>query len=160
MVGPQADNQRLWVFAGVSDVCVTESSGLSPPHQGNQLAVYRTSEGLRRGGPDVRDGIVDAARFSAGVAVAAVVFLIVATLWVSTCAGATFDTAACGAPQRTLLALGAPLILLAGGLRAFVRTYQVSRHDGISWPWHGAVWFLTAAMLLVLAKSTPLIAMP
>lgn len=140
--------------------CVTDSSGLSPPHQGNHRAVYRTSDDLRRGGSDVRDGVVEALRFTAGVAVAAVVFLVFATLWVSTCAGATFDTAACGAPQRTLLALGAPLILLAGGVRAFVRTYQVWRDNGNSWPWQGAGWFLMAAMLLVLAKSVPLIAMP
>ena len=51
-------------------------------------------------------------------------FLVTAALWVSTCNGATADTAACGVPQRTMLAIGAPVILLIGGLRAFVRTYQ------------------------------------
>jgi hypothetical protein len=122
--------------------------------------VYRGTDDLRHGDARSRDGILEAVRFSVGVAVAAVVFLAVAAVWVSTCGGSTFDTAACGAPQRTLLALGAPLILLAGGLRAFVRTYQLWRQHGISWPWQGAGWFLMAAMLLVLAKSVPLVAMP
>jgi hypothetical protein len=122
--------------------------------------VYRGTDNLRHGDARSRDGILEAVRFSVGVAVAAVVFLAVAAVWVSTCGGSTFDTAACGAPQRTLLALGAPLILLAGGLRAFVRTYQLWRQHGISWPWQGAGWFLMAAMLLVLAKSVPLVAMP
>ena len=122
--------------------------------------MFRGSEDLRHGDARSRDCVLEAVRFSVGVAVAAVAFLAVAAVWVSTCGGSTFDTAACGAPQRTLLALGAPLILLAGGLRAFVRTYQLWRQHGIWWPWQGAGWFLMVAMLLVLAKSVPLVAMP
>ena len=122
--------------------------------------MYRGTEDLRHRDVRSRDGVLEAVRFSVGVAVAAGVFLAVAAVWVSTCGGSTFDMAACGAPQRTLLALGAPLILLAGGLRAFVRTYQVLRRHGIWWPWQGAGWFLMAAMLLVLAKSVPSIAAP
>lgn len=122
--------------------------------------MYRTTEDLRRNGPVSRDTVIEAARFSAGVAVVAVLVMAAAELWIGTCAGSTFDALACGAPQTTLLALGGPLILLAGGLRAFHRTYQVWRNDGIAWPWHGAGWFLMAATLLVLARSVPLIAMP
>jgi hypothetical protein len=122
--------------------------------------VYRTTEDLRHRDVGSRGGVIEAARFSVGVAVAAVVFLAVAAAWVGTCGGSTFDTAACGTPQRTFLALGAPLILLAGGLRAFLRTYHLWRVGGISWPWQGAGWFLMAVMLLVLTKSVPLIAMP
>lgn len=122
--------------------------------------MYRSTEDLRHDEARGRDGVFDAVRFSVGVAVAAVVFLVVATVWVSTCDGATFDTAACGAPQRTLLALGAPLILLYGGVRAFVRTYRIWRQNGITWPWQGAGWFLMAAMLLALVGSVPSIAMP
>jgi hypothetical protein len=122
--------------------------------------VYRSTQDLRHGDARGRDGVFDAVRFSVGVAVAAVVFLVVATVWVSTCGGATFDTAACGAPQRTLLALGAPLILLYGAVRAFVRTYQIWRQNGPTWPWQGAGWFLMAAMLLALIGSVPSIAMP
>ena len=122
--------------------------------------VYRTTDDLRHGDTRSREGVLEAVRFSAIVAVAAVVFLAVAQVWVGTCGASTFDALACGAPQITFLALGAPLILLAGGLRAFLRTYQVSRDGGISWPWQGAGWFLIAATLLVLAKSMPLVALP
>ncbi len=120
----------------------------------------RTSEDLRRGDARIREGLFEALRFSVAVAVAAGMFLLAAATWVSTCDGSTFDTVACGAPQLTLLAHGAPLILLAGGVRAFVRTYQVWRQDGISWPWQGAGWFLMAGMLLVFAEGVPSIAVP
>src|ERR1700694_4026910 len=40
--------------------------------------------------------------------------------------------------QRTLLALGAPVILFTGGLWAFVRTYQLWRKRGTWWAWRGA----------------------
>ena len=120
--------------------------------------MYRTPNDLRHDDADVREGVRDAVRFSVGVAVAAVVFLVVAGVWVSTCGGSTADTVACGLPQRTLLGLGAPIILLLGGLRAFVRTYQAWRRDGAWWPWQGAGWFLLTAMLLVVAMSLPPIA--
>ena len=86
---------------------------------------------------------------------AGVAFLVVAAVWVSTCDGATADTVACGAPQRTLLALGAPAILMFGGLRAFVRTYQTWRRHETWWAWQGAGWFLMTLMLLVLMMSLP-----
>jgi hypothetical protein len=35
------------------------------------------------------------------------------------------DTVACGPVQRTLLAIGAPVILFIGGLWSFLRTYQL-----------------------------------
>ena len=77
-----------------------------------------------------------------------------------TCGGSTFDTVACGAPQTTLLALGAPLILAAGALRAFVRAYQAWRQDSAWWLWKGAGWFLVAVMLVILAEGVPSIAAP
>jgi hypothetical protein len=139
---------------------VSASGGLTPDSQGNQPVVYRTTDDLRRQGPDARDGVRDAVRFSVGVAVAAAVFMAVATVWVGTCGGSTFDTVACGAPQLTLLALGAPLILMGGAMWAFLRTYQVWRQHGTSSPWHAAGWVLMTAMLLVLATGLPSIAMP
>lgn len=114
--------------------------------RGISTSVDPTTQELSRDDDDVRDGVREVVRFSVGVAVAAAVFAAVAALWVSTCGGSTFDTVACGAPQRTLLSLGAPLILLLGGLRAFVRT------------WHAAGLFLLTAMLAVLATSMPAIA--
>ena len=122
--------------------------------------MYRTTEDMRHRDPDIREGVRDAVRFGVGVVVAAVVFLALASVWVGTCGGSTFDTVACGAPQLTLLAHGAPLILLGGGLWAFLRAYQVRRQHGISSPWHAAGWLLMVGMLLVLATSMPSIAFP
>jgi hypothetical protein len=118
--------------------------------------VYHSPNDLRHGDANVRDAV----RFGLGVAVAGIAFLVVAAVWVSTCSGATADTAACGAPQRTLLALGAPAILLIGGLRAFVRTYQAWRKHETWWAWQGAGWFLLTLMLLVLTMSMPALAGP
>ena len=110
---------------------------------------------------DLRDadvGVRDAVRFALGVAAAGAVILLAAVFWVSTCQGATADSVACGPPQRTLLALAAPGVLLAGGLRAFFRTHQTSREGRTSWAWHGTGWFLLTLMLLVLTTSMPALA--
>ena len=102
------------------------------------------------------DGSVrDAVRFTAVVATIGVVFLLVAAGWVSTCSESTVDTVTCGAPQRTLLALGAPVILLVGGVWAFVRTYRAWRSEETWWAWQGAGWFLLTSMLFVLVTSLP-----
>ncbi len=101
-----------------------------------------------------------AVRLAVVVAALSVGFLVTAALWVSTCNGATADTAACGVPQRTMLAIGAPVILLIGGLRAFVRTYQTWRDHEAWWAWQGAGWFLFTLMLLVLTMSMPALAGP
>jgi hypothetical protein len=111
---------------------------------------------LRQDDANVRDAV----RFGAIVAVVGVAFLITAAVWVSTCSGATADTVACGAPQRALLAVGAPAILLIGGLRAFLRTYQTWRRNETWWAWQGAAWFLLTLMLLVLTMSLPPLAGP
>ena len=98
-----------------------------------------------------------AIRFAILAAVAGVAFLIVAALWASTCQGAmSIDTTACGAPQLTILALGAPLILLAAGCWAFVRTYRVWRDNGIWWAWQGAGWFLMMLMFVTLTMGAPI----
>lgn len=113
--------------------------------------MYHNPNDLRQDDANVRDAV----RFGLVVAALAVAFLLVAAVWVSTCDGSTVDTAACGAPQRTLLALGAPVILLIGGLRAFVRTYQTWKKQETWWAWQGAGWFLMTLMLLVLTMSLP-----
>lgn len=100
------------------------------------------------------DGEVHAAiRFALLAAGAGVGFVIMAALWVSTCGGMSVDTAACGAPQRTLLAFGGPLILLAGGIWAFLRTYRVWRQEGTWWGWHGAGWFLLTLMAVTASMA-------
>lgn len=107
------------------------------------------------------DGEVQAAiRFAVLAAAAGVGFVVLAALWVSTCPGTGVDTVACGAPQRTMLAFGGPLILFAGGLWAFVRTYRVWRAGGTWWAWHGAGWFLLTLMVVALGLGVAPIAGP
>ncbi|WP_025737725.1 hypothetical protein [Mycobacterium genavense] len=107
------------------------------------------------------DGEVRAAiRFTALATVTAVGFVVMAALWVSTCPATGVDTVACGAPQRTLLAIGGPLILLVAGLWAFVRTYRVWRAEGTWWGWHGAGWFLLTLMIVTVSMGVPAIAGP
>jgi hypothetical protein len=101
-----------------------------------------------------------AIRFAVLAATAGVGFVILAALWVSTCPGTGVDTAACGAPQRTTLAFGGPLILFAGGLWAFLRTYRVWKASGTWWGWHGAGWFLLTLMVLTLGMGVGPIAGP
>ncbi len=120
------------------------------------VAVYHNPNDVRHDDANVRGAV----RFGLLVAVAGAAFLVLAALWVSTCHGATADVAACGAPQRTLLAVGAPVILLIGGLRAFVRTHQTRRNHETSWAWQGAGWFLFSLMLVVLVMSMPALAGP
>nr|WP_102142889.1 hypothetical protein [Mycobacterium sp. QGD 101] len=116
--------------------------------------MYQNPNGLRHDDAEVRDAI----RFGLLVAALAIAFLVVAAVWVSTCDGTTVDTAACGASQRMLLALGAPAILLIGALRAFLRTYQTWKKQQTWWAWQGAGWFLMTLMLLVLTMSLPALA--
>jgi hypothetical protein len=114
------------------------------------------SRGDRLGQDD--DEVRAAIRFAVLAAAAGVGFVVIAALWVSTCGGTNVDTVACGPPQRTLLALGGPLILLVAGLWAFWRTYLVWRREGVWWGWHGAGWFLLTLMVVTLSMSVPPIA--
>lgn len=117
------------------------------------------SEGDHLGHED--NEVQAAVRFAVLAAVAGVAFLIVAALWASTCKGAmAIDTVACGAPQLTILAFGAPLILLAAGCRAFWRTYRIWQSRGTWWAWQGAGWFLFMLMLVTLTMGVPPIAGP
>lgn len=116
--------------------------------------MYQTSNDVRHADSNGRDAV----RFCVLVAILGLGFLVVASFWVSTCGGSTADTVACGAAQRTLLALGAPAILFVGGVWAFVRTYQNWRAHRRWLAWQGAGWFLMSMMLVVLTTSlSPLI---
>jgi hypothetical protein len=115
--------------------------------------------------PGDRLGQVDrevgaAIRFAVLAAVAGVGFVVMAALWVSTCPGPGVDTVACGTPQRAMLACGGPLILFAGGLWAFLRTYRVWKANGVWWGWHGAGWFLLTLMVVTLGLGVSPIAGP
>ena len=114
-----------------------------------------SSAGDRLGQAD--NEVRHAVRFAVLAALAGVGFLIVAALWDSTCTGAmSVDTAACGAPQLTVLALGGPVILLLGGVWAFVRTYRVWRDRGTWWAWQGTGWLLMVLMFITLTMGAPI----
>ena len=104
------------------------------------------------------DGEVhQAIRYAVLASLAGVGYLIVGALWDSTCQGAmSVDTAACGAPQLTILAFGGPAILLGAGIWAFVRTYRVWRDHGTWWAWQGAGWVLMVLMLVTLTMGAPI----
>lgn len=107
---------------------------------------------------DVREhdaGVREAIRYGAVFIALGIGFLVVAALWIGTCGGATADTIACGAPQRTFLALGAPAILLIGGLRALVRTHQSKISSESRVAWQGAGAFLLVMMVVSLATGLP-----
>lgn len=100
-------------------------------------------------------GVGAAIRFGAVTVALGLGFLVVAAVWVSTCSGDTTDPLACGPPQRAVLALGAPAILLAGGLWAFLRTYQTRPRSHAWWAWQGAGGFLLVVTIPVLMVSLP-----
>ncbi|OBK17318.1 hypothetical protein [Mycobacterium asiaticum] len=114
--------------------------------------MQKAHEGLRGDRLGQADSEVHAAvRFAVLAAAAGVGFLVLAALWVSTCPGVSVDTVACGVPERATLAVIGPLILLAAGIWAFLRTYRVWRDHGVWWAWHGAGWFLLTLMALTLS---------
>lgn len=85
------------------------------------------------------------------VGVAAIVFAAV-NVWAanrSECAQAY--THLCDTPAESAVVIGPSIIVLIGGIAAFVRTYQRWR-DGYSWrTWQGAGWFLFVLMTAYLA---------
>ncbi|CAN5345508.1 hypothetical protein BH11ACT7_BH11ACT7_30120 [soil metagenome] len=126
------------------------------------MAVMRRSDAQTQtvSQPVVADqNVAQAFRFAGGIVVAGLLFLVIAALWVSTCAvPLDNDTAACGVPQRTLLGLGAPAILFGGALWAFVCTYRTWRAQRYFWAWQGAGMFLFTVMLFTLAMGYPALA--
>ncbi|MEE6178296.1 hypothetical protein [Mycobacterium sp. 050134] len=88
-------------------------------------------------------------------------FVIVAALSVKGCEDpGRGDSAACAAPVRICLGLGAPAMLLLSGVWAFVRTYRLWRASKPWWAWQGAGWFLLLLMVLTLTMGLPPIAGP
>lgn len=71
------------------------------------------------------------------------------TVFVIALAGAAF--AAATGWQSVLAGILVPGILFAGGIGAFVRTYQVWKVEGV-WPiWQAAGWFLLLLFLVCLS---------
>ena len=109
------------------------------------------------GGEQRKRTVAAAARFAGVVVAVAALVLVLGLVWVNGCKSGTGDEALahCGGVQRNVLGIGSPLILLLGGLGAFVRTYQVWRARGRWWIWQGAGWFLLVLMLVVLMMTAP-----
>lgn len=93
-----------------------------------------------------------ASRVAVVFTAAGIGFFVLAAMWMGTCTGSTVEPVACGAPQRALLAVGAPAILLVGALYAWARSVR-ARSD------HYA-WVVTAAWLLALMLLTALPSLP
>ena len=116
---------------------------------------HHPSTGDRLGRED--NEVHAAVRFAVLAAVAGLAFLIVAALWDSTCKGAmSIDTVACGAPQLTILAFGAPRDPAGRGNLGLLRTYRVWRDHGVWWAWQGAGWFLMILMFVTLTMGAPI----
>ena len=109
------------------------------------------------GGEQRKRTVAAAARFAGVVVAVAALVLVLGLVWVNGCKSGTGEEALahCGGIQRNVLGIGSPLILLLGGLGAFVRTYQVWRARGRWWIWQGAGWFLLVLMLVVLMMTAP-----
>jgi hypothetical protein len=107
---------------------------------------------------DARRIFAAAVRFTALVVVGAFLVLGLALLWVHGCktGSGSGALAHCGSVRRNFLAVGPPLVLLLGGVWAFVRTIQLWRAESRWWVWQGAGWFLLALMLVVLFMTAPL----
>ncbi|MBU8810034.1 hypothetical protein KL953_14200 [Mycolicibacterium goodii] len=111
----------------------------------------RSSRRLGHGGAGLREAV----RFTVTAAGVAVVFLVMSGVWLSTCVGETADAVACGAPQRTLLTLAAPTVLLVAGMWALARPHQTDMGRGHARTWQGAGLVLLTLMVVVLAISLP-----
>lgn len=98
-----------------------------------------------------------AARFTGLVVAVALLVLGLGLVWVSGCKSGAGDQALahCGGLQRNAVGIGSPLILLLGGIGAFVRTYRLWRAGGRWWIWQGAGWFLLVLMLVELTLTAP-----
>lgn len=122
----------------------------------------RPGVATRPGEPGGGEGDVRAAvSFAVAMAAAGMAFLVVAALWAKSCdSHAQIDTASCAPVTRTVLGLGAPVLLFISGLWAFVRTYQIWRQERPWWAWQGAGWFLFMLMVLTLTMGLPPIAGP
>lgn len=84
------------------------------------------------------------------IGVAALVFAAV-NVWAAN-RGACVDahTHLCDTPAEAAVVIGPSVVLLFGGIGAFVHTYQRWR-DGKRWPmWQGAGWFLFVLMTMYL----------
>lgn len=84
------------------------------------------------------------------LAVGAVVFVITAIWTAQRAACLNAETMLCDTPAKTAVLVGPTVVLMLGGIGAFIQTYREWRRNK-SWPiWQGAGWFLFTMMMVYL----------
>lgn len=126
----------------------SENSGPSPdPWQESATDSLRGRNDVGKSwdsGTEIRTATIFTAAVSFAAILATVLIVISAGRHSEECADAAF--AVCANPERNLLGILPPSILLFGGIGAFVQTYRTWR-AGKAWPvWQGAGWFLFVFM--------------
>ncbi|MEU1984841.1 hypothetical protein [Nocardia sp. NPDC019395] len=91
-----------------------------------------------------------AVRYSLAVLTAAALVCTATAIWSAAAQCRDADTLLCDTPARAAILFGPGVLLLLGGIGAFVETIRVWRRGG-TWPiWQGAGWFLFLIMLFYL----------
>ncbi|WP_067825253.1 hypothetical protein [Nocardia inohanensis] len=92
-----------------------------------------------------------AVRYVLAVLAVAALVAVVTLVWASQRAQCLDDVMLCDAAARLTVGLGPGLVLLFGGIGAFVMTLREWR-AGRAWPiWQGAGWFLFTLMVVYLS---------
>lgn len=91
-----------------------------------------------------------ATRYALAVLAAAALVCAVTAIWAATGPCRDADSLLCETPTQVAVLFGPGVLLLLGGIGAFVETIRVWRRGG-PWPiWQGAGWFLFLIMLFYL----------
>ncbi|WP_063052717.1 hypothetical protein [Nocardia arthritidis] len=96
-------------------------------------------------------GFRRAATYVASVLATATLVFLLSLAWAAQRECADADRLLCDSTAQVAVVLGPAVVLLIGGIGAFVETYVQWRH-GRTWPiWQGAGWFLFILMLIYLS---------
>ncbi|WP_067806852.1 hypothetical protein [Nocardia beijingensis] len=96
-------------------------------------------------------GFRRAATYVVSVLVTAALVFLLTVLWAAQRECVDQDKLLCDTAAQLAVVLGPPVVLLIGGIGAFVETY-VQWRRGRTWPiWQGAGWFLFVLMLAYLS---------
>ncbi|UGT44578.1 hypothetical protein LTV02_14830 [Nocardia yamanashiensis] len=92
-----------------------------------------------------------AARYVLSILALAALVAVITLVWASARSQCLDDTMLCDTASRLVVGLGPGLVLLFGGIGAFVMTFREWR-AGRTWPiWQGAGWFLFTLMVVYLS---------
>lgn len=110
---------------------------------------------VRRGASFGEAEVRDAIRTGLGFAAVGLLFLFVADMWIGTCTGSLAQAAGCGVPQKAMLALGSPAILLTGAVWSLMRSFRTD-HGRPAWKaWQASGWALLALTVVCAVLSLP-----